>query len=108
MGEDTVILGILNSGPLGFATVNSEGRIPNAPLYISSGPLTSSPDSITALQFVLGKSKFNRGRLFYPTLFLIALLIITAIGGRGFYTLTRKQQHIANPKLTISQKLTSH
>ncbi len=105
MGEDTVILGILNSGPLGFATVNSEGRIPNAPLYISSGPLTSSPDSIPAPQFVLGKSKFNRGRLFYPTLFLIALLIITAIGGGAYYNLRINESQIASRDLTIAQRL---
>ena len=105
MGEDTVILGILNSGPLGFAAVNSEGRIPNAPLYISSGPLTSSPDSITAPQFVLGKSKFNRGRLFYPTLFLIALLIITAIGGGAYYNLRIHESQIASRDLTIAQRL---
>jgi serine/threonine protein phosphatase PrpC len=105
MGEDTAILGILNSGPLGFAAVNGEGRIPNAPLYISSGPLTSSPDSITAPQSVLGKSKFNRGRLFYPALFLIALLIITAVGGGGYYYLRINESHIVSQDLTSAQRL---
>src|SRR5438128_7465726 len=105
MGEDTAILGILNSGPLGYAAVNGEGRIPNAPLYISSGPLTSSPDSITARQSVLGKSKFNRGRLFYPTLFLIALVVITAVGGGGYYYLRINESHIVSQDLTSAQRL---
>lgn len=105
MGEDTAILGILNSGPLGFAAVNGEGRIPNAPLYISSGPLTSSPDSITAPQSALGKSKSNRGRLFYPSLVLIALLIITSVSGGVYYYLRINESHIVNQDLAKAQQL---
>src|SRR3989442_8833972 len=45
-GEDTVILGMFSDTPLGTSINNGDERIPSAPLRLSSGPLTSSPDSI--------------------------------------------------------------
>ncbi len=79
--EDTVILGMFSDAPLGTSVNNVEERISSAPLRLSSGPLTSSPDSITAPQPALVKPQSGRGRLFYPTLALIALLVITLAGG---------------------------
>ncbi len=105
MGEDTAILGVLSSGPSGIAASYGEGHIPNVPLRLSSGPLTFSPDSITAPQSGLGKSKSRRGRLFYPTLILIALLITTAIGGGAFYFLRTNESQVVSQALISTQQL---
>jgi serine/threonine protein phosphatase PrpC len=104
VGEDTAILGMFSDVPAGIAVSNGEGRIPSSPLRISSGPLTSSPDSITAPQPVLGKQRSRRGRLFYPTLALIALLVITLTGGGVFYFLRANESQAANQALDNTQQ----
>ena len=106
-GEDTVILGMYADAPVGPSN-NGEERIPSAPLRLSSGPLISSPDSITAPQPVLVKPKPNRGRLFYPTMALIALLVITLAGGGVFYFLRANESQTVNQALaTLRQQITN-
>jgi serine/threonine protein phosphatase PrpC len=102
-GEDTVILGMYSDAPLGVST-NGEERIPSAPLRLSSGPLISSPDSITAPQPALVKPQSGRGRLFYPTIALIALLIITLTGGGVFYFLRVNESQTVNQALDTTQQ----
>jgi hypothetical protein len=104
MGEDTVILGMFSDASAGITISNSEGHIPNSPLRLSSGPLTSPHDSITAPQPVLGKQQFGRSRLFYPTLALIVILIMTLIGGGAFYFLRANESQTVNQALDIAQK----
>ncbi len=111
MGEDTALLGMLPTASLGPFTSNGEGRIPSAPLRLSSGPLTSSPESITAPQPALGKSQRSRSRLFYPTLLLLILLVITIVGGGAFYFLRANEsqtvtQALNNAQLRIKDALT--
>jgi serine/threonine protein phosphatase PrpC len=103
IGEDTATLGMLSDATLGAAVSNGEERISSAPLRLSSGPLISSPDSITAPQPVLGKPQPVRGRLFYPTLALIALLLITLTGGGVFYFLRANESQAANQALDTAQ-----
>jgi serine/threonine protein phosphatase PrpC len=104
MGEDTVTLGMFSDVTLGTGVSNGEIGISSGPLRLSSGPLISSPDSITSPQPALRK-KPRRGRLFYPTLTLIALLLITLIGGGVFYFLrSNESQAAANQALDIAQQ----
>src|SRR6266481_4238571 len=100
--EDTVVLGMLpGTSSFGVSLGNSEGRIPGPPLRLSSGPLTSSSDNITAPQPVLGKTPRSRNRLLYPTLALVALLIIAGFSG-GVYLFLH-----ANDSQTVTQTLSS-
>src|SRR5437588_12217548 len=85
MGEDTVTLGMFSDTPLGAGSSNGGIGISSGPLRYSSGPLITSPDSITAPQPVIGKHQSSRRRLFYPTLALVALLVMALIGGGAFY-----------------------
>jgi serine/threonine protein phosphatase PrpC len=107
-GEDTVILGMFSDTPLGTSINNGDERVPSAPLRLSSGPLISSPDSITAPQPTLGKPQSGHGRLFYPTLALIALLVITLAGGGVFYFLRASDSQAVNRVLDTAQQQITH
>ena len=104
MGEDTALLGMLPPASLGPFTSNGEGRISSAPLRLSSGPLTSSPESITAPQPALGKSRRSRSRLFYPTLVLL-ILLIAVVGGGAFYFLRANESQTVGQALNSAQSL---
>src|SRR5438552_6809027 len=104
MGEDTVTLGMFSDSPLEKGAGNGDIGISSAPLRLSSGPLISSPDSITAPQPALGKYHGGRRRLFYSTLALIALLAITLIGGGAFYFLRSNESQAANQALDAAQQ----
>ncbi len=103
--EDTAILGMPPNGHSAVSASNGEGRISSAPLRLTSGPLSSSPDSVTAPQPVLGKSQPGRSRLLYPTLALIVLLIITGIGGGIYYFLRSNESQTVNHVLDNAQQL---
>lgn len=104
-GEDTIILGMFADAPVGRSN-NGEDRIPSAPLRLSSGPLTSYPDSITAPQPVLVKPRSGRGRLFYSTLALVVLLVLTLTGGGVFYFLRANESQTVNQALdTVLQQI---
>ena len=107
MGEDTVTLGMFSDTPLGSGSSNGDIAISSGPLLLSSGPLISSPDSITAPQPAIGKHQSVRSRLFYPTLALIALLVIGLIGGGAFYYFrsNENQAQAANQALDAAQQL---
>jgi serine/threonine protein phosphatase PrpC len=105
MGEDTLTLGMISDATLGTGVSNGEIGISSAPLRLSSGPLISSSDSITSPQPALRKQQSGRGRLFYPALALIALLLIALIGGGVFYFLrSNESQAAANQALAIAQQ----
>ena len=107
-GEDTLMLGLFSDSPLGTSGNNGDERTPSAPLRLSSGPLISSPDSITAPQPVLGKPQSKRGRLFYPALALIALLVITLAGGGAFFFLRANDSQAVNRVLDTTQQQISN
>ncbi|HXZ04776.1 MAG TPA: Stp1/IreP family PP2C-type Ser/Thr phosphatase [Ktedonobacteraceae bacterium] len=104
VGEDTVTLGMFTDIPSGTGSSNGDIGISSGALRLSSGPLISSPDSITAPQPAIGKHRSGRRRLFYPTLALIALLVITLIGGGAFYLLRANESQAANQALDIAQQ----
>ncbi len=105
MGEDTVTLGMFSDAPLGAGSSNGDIGISSGPLRLSSGPLLSSPDSITAPQPAIGNHKNGRRWYFYPTLALIALLVIALIGGGAFYFLrSNESQAAVNQTLDAAQQ----
>jgi len=107
VAEDTAVLGMLTSGPLGIVASNGEGRIPSVPLRVSSGPLTVSPDGITAPQPALGKSQRSWNRLFLLTLALIVLIMIAGIGGGVFYLVRTNESQAVNQALVSITQLIS-
>ena len=83
-GEDTAVLGTLPAGTASSMLVGDRGGATSGfPLRLSSGPL-SSPDSITAPQSAIEASR-GRSRLFYPTLALLVLLVVVAVGSGAYY-----------------------
>jgi serine/threonine protein phosphatase PrpC len=100
-GENTALLGVLPDTSIGIPQRNGEGRSPSAPLRFSSGPLAPTHDGITAPQPALGRSRRRRSRLFYPTLTLLALLILAGVGAGAFFLLR------VNESQTVSQTLRS-
>jgi len=103
--EDTVVLGMLPGTSFGVSLSNGEGRIPSPPLRLSSGPLTSSSDNITAPQPVLGRTPRSRNRFIYPTLTLVALLIIAAFSGGVYLFLHANDSQTVNQTLSSTQML---
>ena len=104
MGEDTVRLGMFSDSPLGAGSSNGDIGISSGPLRLSSGPLITSPDSITAPQPAVGKQRNRRPWFFYPTLAIIALLIISLVGGGAFYLFRFNQSQAANQALDTAQQ----
>jgi serine/threonine protein phosphatase PrpC len=105
IGEDTITLGMLSDSPTGAGSSNGDIVISSGPLRLSSGPLNSSPDSITAPQPAIGKlPRSGRRRLVYPTLAIIALLLIALIGGGAFYFLRSNENLAANQALDAAQQ----
>ncbi|MGH2493188.1 MAG: Stp1/IreP family PP2C-type Ser/Thr phosphatase [Ktedonobacteraceae bacterium] len=105
--ENTSALNMLAGSPVSFAASNGDVRVSSTPLQFSSGPL-ASPDSITAPQPAV--AMYRRSRLFFPTLFLIFLIVAALAGGGIFYfvhsnqnaaiaqTLDKAQQKIVTAK----------
>jgi serine/threonine protein phosphatase PrpC len=102
--ENTGAINKLAGSPMPFAVNNGDVRVSSSPLQLSNGPLVS-PGSITAPQPAL--ATYRRSRLFFPTLFMIFLIVAALAGGGVFYfvhssqntaiaqTLDKAQQKIA-------------
>src|SRR5712692_3817696 len=86
--ENTGALNMLAGSTMPFVVRNGDVRVSSSPLQLSSGPLVA-PDSITAPQPALGAHR--RSRLFFPSLFMVFLLIAAVIGGGVFYLLHSNQ-----------------
>ncbi len=93
-GDDTEVLGVLPGAPLQAPSIFENGYpISNPVAYAGNTQL--SPDTITtAPQPVMQGVRSKRGRLFYPSLALIVLLILGLIGGGSyFYVVTSANLH---------------
>jgi serine/threonine protein phosphatase PrpC len=81
------------------------GEIPvGSPLQIISGPL-ASPDSVTAPQPALEKSRGARNRLFYPALALLIVLILALAGGVAYYFTRPNDTQAVNSSLSQARLL---
>ncbi|GAC1344002.1 MAG: hypothetical protein NVSMB27_04450 [Ktedonobacteraceae bacterium] len=83
-GEDTVLLGLPPGSPAPLAAAFGDTRTPSNPLRYPSGPLLSPDTIVTAPQPALQVPQRGRSRLFYPTLAILTLLVLAAIGGGGY------------------------
>lgn len=91
-----------NTGASMAATRNGEIPVSGSPFLYSSGPLVSS-ESVTAPQPAL-RSKKQHGRLFYPTLVLLILFLLAALGSGTYYFIhIRQSQTIAQMLNQASQ-----
>ena len=84
--EDTAILGRVPSNTLSMAPRVDDGRVASAPLHATSGPLLSYDNQLSPTPALTAGSK-KRGRLFYPTMLFLTLLIVALIGGSAYYFL---------------------
>lgn len=76
---------------LEFPVRAEDGRVTSAPLRLSSDPLPS-PDTITAFHPVLRVPHRKRRSLFYPTLAVFILLVVSLVGASAYYVF-----HLLNP-----------
>jgi serine/threonine protein phosphatase PrpC len=104
MSEDTVTLGMLSDSPSGAGSGNGNIAISSGPLRLSSGPLMPSPNSITAPQAAIGKHQSGRRRLLYPTLAVVALLLISLLAGAFYFLRSNESQAAANQALDAAQQ----
>ena len=103
--ENTGAINKLVGSSLPFVANNGDVRISSSPLQLSSGPLVS-PGSITAPQPALGT--YRRSRLFFPTLFLVFLIVAALAGGGIFYIVHSSQNSaIAQTLAKAQQKITT-
>jgi serine/threonine protein phosphatase PrpC len=89
--ENTGAMNIVVGSPMPFAVNNGDVRVSSSPLQMSSGPLVS-PGSITAPQPAL--TTYRRSRLFFPTLFMIFLIVAALVGGGVFYFVHSSQNSV--------------
>src|SRR5436190_784071 len=88
IGDDTLPMGMAPAPPASMPLQIEDGRTPSAPLPYPTSPLPP-PERITAPQPVLRVPPRKRHRLFYPTLALLVLLLVSFAGG-GYYYLFYK------------------
>jgi hypothetical protein len=73
---------LITTVPLALAPAASDKR--SGPLRMVSGPLNVA-DSATAPRPTIKAPRRGRGRLFYPTLGVIIILLLVALGGGAYY-----------------------
>lgn len=96
--EDTLSIGPFPGAPFmpmpGMSSLRTEnGRITTSPLRHSSGPLEVH-DIVTAPQPVLQPQRGLRPRLFYPTLAVLVLLVVSLVAGSLYYFLFRHPNNV--------------
>ncbi len=101
--EDTARLFAPPSIGFNLSTRNGDLPVPGSPFPYNSAPLVS-PDSDTAPQPAVQARK-QRGRLFYPTLVMLVLLILVAGVGGGYYVLHTNQSQTINQSLSDATTL---
>ena len=99
--ENTGAIHTLVGSPMPFAVNNGDVRVSSSPLQLSNGPQIS-PGSITAPQPAL--ATYRRSRLFFPTLFLIFLIVAALAGGGVFYFVHSGQNSVIAQTLDKAQQ----
>ena len=97
--EDATTLAVLPSASLEGSTQPKEGGITSTPLRLSSGPL-SLANAITAPQPILQRLQHKHGRLFYPTIAIIGLLLVSLVGVNAYLF------HLFMPAVDVNHALT--
>jgi serine/threonine protein phosphatase PrpC len=99
--ENTGAINKLAGSPMPFAVNNGDVRVSSSPLQLSNGPLVS-PGSITAPQSAL--ATYRRSRLFFPTLFMIFLIVAALAGSGVFYFVHSSQNSVIAQTLDKAQQ----
>lgn len=103
-GEDTAILG-LTSVPFAASPRYEEGRIPSNPLSTISGSLNPADIPTAPQPLVAPVGRQGRSRLFFPTLALVILLIMTLAGGSAYIYLHGSSGANIDQKVQQAQSL---
>jgi hypothetical protein len=104
--EDTARLFISPGVGTNMATRNTDSPLPGSPFsYPISSPLASS-ESDTAPQAAL-RTKRRHGRLFAPTVTLLILFLLVAVGTGFYYFIHTSQAQTINQTLTDASQLIS-
>nr|HET6902970.1 Stp1/IreP family PP2C-type Ser/Thr phosphatase [Ktedonobacteraceae bacterium] len=105
--EDTIVLGVTPGSATQAPPILDNGYAMSSPPAFS-GSTQVSPDTIaTAPQPVMRADRTKRNRLFYPTLALVALLILGVIGGGAYLYQTLNSNSHADTHLQDAQSLIS-
>jgi serine/threonine protein phosphatase PrpC len=99
--ENTGAINKLVGSPMPFAVNNGDVRVSSSPLQLSNGALVS-PGSITAPHSAL--PTHQRSRLFFPTLFMIFLIVAALAGGGAFYFIHSNQNSAIAQTLDKAQQ----
>jgi serine/threonine protein phosphatase PrpC len=104
--EDTArLFAPLGTVGMNMPTRNGELPVPGSPFPYTSGPLAPA-DSVTAPQ-PAPRVKTHRGRLFYPTVVLAILFLLTAIGSGTYYFIHTTQAQTITQTLDAADQLLS-
>ncbi|MEO8953880.1 MAG: Stp1/IreP family PP2C-type Ser/Thr phosphatase, partial [Ktedonobacteraceae bacterium] len=104
-GEDTVVLGVTPGSPTQAPSILDNGYAMSNPAAFA-GSTQISPDTIaTAPQPVMQAARNKRSRLFYPTLALVALVILGVIGGAAYLYQTLNANSHADTHVQNAQQL---
>jgi serine/threonine protein phosphatase PrpC len=103
-GEDTAILG-LASVPFSVSPRYEEGRIPSDPLPTISGSLNPADIPTAPQPLVASVNRQGRSRLFFPTLALVILVIMTLAGGSAYIYLHGNSGANIDQKVQQAQSL---
>src|SRR5262249_45443384 len=101
--EDTARLFAPPGAGFNLSSRNGDLPVPGSPFPYNSAPVIS-PDSDTAPQPAIASRK-QRGRLFYPTLIMLVLLVLIAGIGGGYYLLHTNQSQAINQTLSDATTL---
>ncbi len=103
--EDTIVLGVTPGSPTQASSILDNGYALSSPAPFA-GSTQISPDTIaTAPQPAMQATRNNRSRLFYPTLALIALVILGVIGGGAYLYQTLNSNSHADTRVQNAQSL---
>ena len=106
--ESTALLDSNPGAATQAATAYENGRGLNTPSVFSSGPLLS-PDTVSTAPQPAILSRQSRSRLFFPSLALLLLIILGAVGGVAYFLThhidsnTNADQHIRAAQNLIAQ-----
>ncbi len=103
--EDTIVLGVTPGSPTQAPSILDNGYAMSNPAAFA-GSTQISPDTIaTAPQPAMQAVRNKRNRLFYPTLALVALIILGVIGGGAYLYQSLNSNSHADTHLQDAQSL---
>ncbi len=106
--EDTLTLNMLPGKAMampGAAAHPEEVYATNTPFHYSSGPLIMGPNDGSATAFPAQTPRKRRSRLFYPTLALFMLILVSGLAGSLYYLYLHNKTTDIDTRLQQAQKM---